>query len=261
MKLLYVLSGALLLQILSPMVTLADNDQYAYQDFGLIPCGNNTPIPYTGPVPTTCYAYYWFLNPLVDSLVEDPFAGTYPGWTLAEQFVAQTSAPLRGVSIFGTCGGDNMSGDCDAEDTVTITIYGVDNGVPTQQVATSTVLATSWLIDGRSRRQGCGNFFSCGTTAFVPFDDSKELFAGRSYAFTLSSLPTSKFVLSNAMTFAFSNPDIGGEPILGGFSYDDSFGRDPSHGATPELDSLILFGSGLAGLAGYGVLRWRGRPR
>lgn len=35
----------------------------------------------------------------------------------------------------------------------------------------------------------------------------------------------------------------------------------PSPSATPELDSLLLFGSGLAGLAGYGSLRWRSRRR
>jgi hypothetical protein len=29
--------------------------------------------------------------------------------------------------------------------------------------------------------------------------------------------------------------------------------------ATPELDSLLLFGTGLAGVAGYGALRWRAR--
>ncbi|MBV9896331.1 MAG: hypothetical protein JO020_19370 [Chloroflexi bacterium] len=31
--------------------------------------------------------------------------------------------------------------------------------------------------------------------------------------------------------------------------------------ATPELDSLVLFGTGLAGVAGYGALRWRMRRR
>ena len=31
--------------------------------------------------------------------------------------------------------------------------------------------------------------------------------------------------------------------------------------ATPELDSLLLFGTGLAGIAGYGALRWRARRR
>ena len=29
--------------------------------------------------------------------------------------------------------------------------------------------------------------------------------------------------------------------------------------ATPELDSLLLFGTGVAGLAGYAALRWRAR--
>jgi hypothetical protein len=31
--------------------------------------------------------------------------------------------------------------------------------------------------------------------------------------------------------------------------------------ATPELDSLLLFGTGLVGVAGYGALRWRSRRR
>jgi hypothetical protein len=31
--------------------------------------------------------------------------------------------------------------------------------------------------------------------------------------------------------------------------------------ATPELDSLVLFGSGAAGLAGYALMRFRGRRR
>ena len=35
----------------------------------------------------------------------------------------------------------------------------------------------------------------------------------------------------------------------------------PGGNATPELDSLMLFGSGFAGLAGYAALRLRGRGR
>jgi hypothetical protein len=31
--------------------------------------------------------------------------------------------------------------------------------------------------------------------------------------------------------------------------------------ATPELSSLVLFGSGAAGLGGYALLRWRTRRR
>jgi hypothetical protein len=38
-----------------------------------------------------------------------------------------------------------------------------------------------------------------------------------------------------------------------------SFGCPPGAGATPEMDSLTLFGSGLSGLAGYAYLRLRGR--
>jgi hypothetical protein len=35
----------------------------------------------------------------------------------------------------------------------------------------------------------------------------------------------------------------------------------PSLAATPELDSIVLFGAGLAGVAGYGALRWKARRR
>jgi hypothetical protein len=35
----------------------------------------------------------------------------------------------------------------------------------------------------------------------------------------------------------------------------------PSVAATPELDSLLLFGFGLTGLGGYSVTRWRARRR
>jgi hypothetical protein len=34
---------------------------------------------------------------------------------------------------------------------------------------------------------------------------------------------------------------------------------DPSPGATPELDSLFLFGTGIAGVASYAALRLRAR--
>ena len=35
----------------------------------------------------------------------------------------------------------------------------------------------------------------------------------------------------------------------------------PPPGATPELDSLLLFGSGLSGLGGYAIMRLRARRR
>ena len=38
-------------------------------------------------------------------------------------------------------------------------------------------------------------------------------------------------------------------------------GGDPKPGATPELDSLLLFGVGLSGLGGYAVTRYRARRR
>ena len=37
-------------------------------------------------------------------------------------------------------------------------------------------------------------------------------------------------------------------------------GNWPPISATPELDSLLLFGSGIAGIAGYVVLRRKARP-
>ncbi len=42
----------------------------------------------------------------------------------------------------------------------------------------------------------------------------------------------------------FGNPNCGG-----------------SLASTPELDSALLFGSGVAGVAGYALLRWRSRRR
>jgi hypothetical protein len=38
-------------------------------------------------------------------------------------------------------------------------------------------------------------------------------------------------------------------------------GGPPSPAATPELDSLLLFGVGLSGLGGYAVTRFRARRR
>jgi hypothetical protein len=38
-------------------------------------------------------------------------------------------------------------------------------------------------------------------------------------------------------------------------------GGSPAPGATPELDSLLLFGSGLSGLGGYALMRLRARRR
>jgi hypothetical protein len=49
------------------------------------------------------------------------------------------------------------------------------------------------------------------------------------------------------------DPDGGGDP--GGK------GVPPSPTATPELDSLLLFGIGLTGLGGYAVTRVRSRRR
>jgi hypothetical protein len=42
---------------------------------------------------------------------------------------------------------------------------------------------------------------------------------------------------------------------------DPSPGPGPSVSATPELDSLLLFGFGLSGLGGYAVTRFRARRR
>ena len=38
-------------------------------------------------------------------------------------------------------------------------------------------------------------------------------------------------------------------------------GHDPVPSATPELDSLLLFGAGLTGLGGFAVTRYRARRR
>ena len=55
---------------------------------------------------------------------------------------------------------------------------------------------------------------------------------------------------SNTLTIL---PTLGGGDLGGGGA--------PGVGATPELDSLMLFGSGLAGLAGYAATRLRARRR
>jgi len=54
-------------------------------------------------------------------------------------------------------------------------------------------------------------------------------------------------------SFLANDPNAGSPFILG-------FTAGPSAGATPELDSLLLFGSGLAGVAGYLRLRRRAGP-
>src|SRR4051794_2044247 len=45
----------------------------------------------------------------------------------------------------------------------------------------------------------------------------------------------------------------------------NAFGHDnqvlPAVSATPELDSLLLFGTGAAGMVGYGLMRLRARRR
>jgi hypothetical protein len=48
-------------------------------------------------------------------------------------------------------------------------------------------------------------------------------------------------------------------PLAGLLLADGGTGGPPS--ATPELDSLLLFGAGVSGLGGYALLRLRGRRR
>jgi hypothetical protein len=53
----------------------------------------------------------------------------------------------------------------------------------------------------------------------------------------------------------FATPSSGGTlPIF-------MLGGGQIFAQTPELDSLVLFGSGAAGLAGYGLMRIRARRR
>ncbi len=46
-------------------------------------------------------------------------------------------------------------------------------------------------------------------------------------------------------------------PLLFGNDDPPTWGPLPSAQATPELDSWSLFGSGLVGMAGYALARWR----
>jgi hypothetical protein len=82
------------------------------------------------------------------------------------------------------------------------------------------------------------------TNAGYVFDSaSAQLLDGTSY---------NNFVLSHGSCAGTSTPPGGG---TGG-------GGTPPPGATPELDSLALFGTGMFGLAGYAITRMRAsRPR
>jgi hypothetical protein len=70
-------------------------------------------------------------------------------------------------------------------------------------------------------------------------------FSGEELAFTLTDVSIDNLTL------------VGGGPCL----TDCGGGGGPGPGATPELDSLTLMGSGLAGLAAYLTVRMRARRR
>jgi hypothetical protein len=88
--------------------------------------------------------------------------------------------------------------------------------------------------------------FSVGTSLPVVVDVSKSD-QTMSFAVTL----TAKDMAGNVVTCSFD--DLPGGSGTGGSGGDIS--------ATPELDSLLLFGGGLSGLGAYALMRLRARRR
>jgi hypothetical protein len=85
---------------------------------------------------------------------------------------------------------------------------------------------------------------------------------GGGSSFAISTAISKSSVLSSltgngqvTITYDLSDPnDNCGTSGSGG-------GGGPNPGATPELDSVVLFGSGLSGLAAYALMRLRARRR
>jgi uncharacterized repeat protein (TIGR01451 family) len=116
---------------------------------------------------------------------------------------------------------------------------------------------------------GVGNTINCST----PSMPTGSFVAAQVVAHTASTL-TDGTVLNNTATVIPSDADV--DPTSannqstastlivtssGGGGGTGGGGGGVNPGATPELDSLFLFGSGLSGLAGYAALRWRSRRR
>lgn len=217
----------------------------------LVPCPLT--VPYTGSVPSGCFA--WYYTPRL--FQPGDFSPTQPVWTIAETFEPVVSGQIAGVNVFGQCGGNILSGDCDTDDTLSIAFYtlGVD-GLPAQRMASQMVPVHLWPAFGL-HSNNCGNFESCGATRYVDFYDSLTLVAGQRYAFTLSSAFEGAFILGNTVDITLGPPDIGSVPIFGSVDYRS----DPNFATTPELDSFVLLVSGLVGLAGARRILWHHGPK
>lgn len=244
-----------LLIALSAQAAYADNPQSA-QDIVLRPCPN-LPVPYFVPViPSGCFAWYYADRNvgLTYAINPDPNTVAEPDWTLAQQFVASSTYPVNGINLVGVCGYNSLSGDCDPQDTVTVILYGLTNGFPSMPLATTTLPAQLWPA---APPNGCPNFGLCSGAVFVAFPYPPMLTAGTSYAIALSSRAGGGFAFGTQV-FTVAGvppiPDIGVGPLLGQVDY-----GNPSTAATPELDSILLFGSGLTGMAGYALLRLRAK--
>jgi uncharacterized repeat protein (TIGR01451 family) len=161
---------------------------------------------------------------------------------------------------------------------ITYTITYANNG----PAAASTVSMTDTLPAGETLVDA--NFFgsppptSCGLGATISCSTS-TMPNGSSVGLTVTTHVASSVadltVLSNTASVSSSAPEIDpnsannsstaatlvttGTGTGGGGGGGGGGGPNPSD--TPELDSLLLFGSGLSGLAGYAALRLRTRRR
>jgi hypothetical protein len=125
-------------------------------------------------------------------------------------------------------------------------------GAPTSSITFGTPITLTANVT-----QGASPFTYAWTKNGAPFGTTASITdtpaADATYAVTL----TDSFAFqSNTAQVSVSVTSGSGGP--GGC---DSLTCPPPPGATPELDSLLLFGSGMAGLASYACIRLRGRRR
>ena len=115
---------------------------------------------------------------------------------------------------------------------------------------------------------GLGSTISCSTGSMP----SGSFVAARIVVHTAATLADGA-VLNNTAVVTASSADVDpnsannqstAATVIGvgsGGGGGDTGGGGVDAAATPELDSLLLFGSGLSGLAGYATLRLRSRRR
>ena len=123
----------------------------------------------------------------------------------------------------------------------TLTLVGSDKtstlAINTAGTFTIGVNGSTWTLSGP---------YTVGTNTGV--------YAGVSGSGTFSpayNVATSSISLNAPSGLSAPSGNGGGNPL----------GGNGGLGATPELDSIALFGSGVLGLAGYGLLRFRARRR